>query len=144
MNRLLLGLSIVMISASIAFADALPPPRNFVGASADEPWWSETGSGWVGGILGSTVGIIGGILGTLAGLGTAKRVVVYGAIAMICFGVILLLAGIAAVVSGQPYHVYFPLLLTGSISALVFGLNLPTIRRRYEQQELQRMSAMDA
>ena len=38
----------------------------------------------------------------------------------------------------------YPLLLLGLICPLVFGFNLPIVRRRYDQQELRRISALDA
>jgi hypothetical protein len=34
-------------------------------------------------------------------------------------------------------------LLVGGISALVFATSLPTLRKRYEAQELRRMRALD-
>ena len=46
--------------------------------------------------------------------------------------------------SKEPYAVDYPLLLIGAILALVCGLNLHALRRRYQQTELQKMAAMDA
>jgi hypothetical protein len=55
-----------------------------------------------------------------------------------------LLAGLVALMLGQPYGVYYPLLLGGIITAAVCGGNYPVLRRRYDQIELRKMSAMDA
>jgi hypothetical protein len=55
----------------------------------------------------------------------------------------LVLGGVAFV-SGQPYAVYYPLLLSGGISAAL-GFSLPrSLSRRYEDLELRRMQALDA
>ena len=100
-------------------------------APQDE-WWSEIEAGWFGGLMGGTLGIAGGILGTLAGLGRARSLVLTASLAFACFGATALLAGIAAVTGGQPYHVYFPLLLGGAVMAFVFGINYPAMKRRYD------------
>jgi hypothetical protein len=43
----------------------------------------------------------------------------------------------------QPFAVYYPLVLVGLISALVFATVLPALRKRYEARELRRMRALD-
>ena len=52
--------------------------------------------------------------------------------------------GVGALLSGQPYHVYYVPLMIGGIMATVFGINYPIIKRRNEQMELQQMRAMDS
>ncbi|MEN6558905.1 MAG: hypothetical protein ABFC54_12065, partial [Thermoguttaceae bacterium] len=59
-------------------------------------------------------------------------------------GMVSLVVGLVAVVLGQPYAVYYPLLLGGTILAAVFGGNFPMLHRRYQQIELRKMAAMDA
>jgi len=54
-----------------------------------------------------------------------------------------LVAGLVALGLGQPYAVYYPLLLFGGILTVVCGGLLPVIRRRYAEIELRRMTAMD-
>lgn len=51
--------------------------------------------------------------------------------------------GVFAWVRGQAYAVYYPLLLGGGITAVVFGGLIPTARRRYAEIELCRMAARD-
>ena len=67
----------------------------------------------------------------------SMRVVVFVGVAALIFGVI-------ALISSQPYAVYYPLLLGGLLAAVIPGVLLPTIRRRYEEHELRRMHAQDA
>ncbi len=106
-------------------------------------WWSDRAAGFGGGLAGTVVGCLGGLVGTLTGLGKARRFVLTLVWVMVVAGIASLLAGVVAVSLGQPYAVYYPLLLTGLICSLVFGLGVPTLRRRYEQCELRRMEALD-
>ena len=59
-------------------------------------------------------------------------------------GAISLIVGVVAVIGGQPYAVYYPALLTGFIVTLVIGINIRTIRMRYELLELRKMRTRDA
>lgn len=108
------------------------------------PWWTERDAGWIGGIVGSVCGLLGGLIGTLGGMGRARRFVMTLTTGLIGLGVASLIAGVVAVILGQPYVVYYPLLLLGGILAGVCGGILPALRRGYEQRELRRMAAMDA
>jgi hypothetical protein len=106
-------------------------------------WWSERAGGWIGGIGGSLLGCLGGLIGTLAGAGKARRLVLALVRAVLAFGVVCLVAAGVALVSRQPYAVWYPLALGGGISTLVMGGLLPGLRRRYEEIELRKMAAMD-
>ncbi len=106
-------------------------------------WWSDTTAGWVGGILGSAVGLLGAAIGTLCSLGRG-RAFVLGALRFgIVLGVVLAAGGAWAWLSGQPYGVWYPLLLVGVICAVVDAAVLPGARRRFEEIELRRMRARD-
>jgi hypothetical protein len=107
-------------------------------------WWSEQQSGMVGGITGSLVGLLGGIVGLLAGSGRGRRVA-FGALRMMqLIGAIALVSGIVALVRAQPYPVFYPLLLIGGLASFLPIALTPTLRKRYEDSELRRMSALDA
>jgi hypothetical protein len=114
------------------------------GSAAAGAWWRPEAGGWVGGLGGSALGILGAIVGTLAGVGVARQLCLGLAVTAITFSAACLVAGIVAASTGQPYHVYYPLLLLGGIGVVVFGANLPAIRKRFDAIELRRMTALDA
>lgn len=107
-------------------------------------WWTDRAGGWIGGIGGGLIGVLGGTIGVLAGFGKARRFVLAMTAGLTLLGAISLIVGATAWAQGQPYAVYYPLLLGGAILVFVCGLNLPALRRRYQQMELQKMAAMDA
>ena len=51
--------------------------------------------------------------------------------------------GVIALSRSQPYAVYYPLLIAGGITAVLFGLLLGHVRKRYEERELRKMHAAD-
>jgi hypothetical protein len=107
-------------------------------------WWSPEQIGLFGGIGGSVIGFFGGLLGLLASIGKARNFVLTTMKMFIALGILLTIAGFVAVVSSQPYAVWYALLLPGVILTLVFSLNLPSIQRRYDELEIRRMTSIDA
>jgi hypothetical protein len=107
-------------------------------------WWNDREAGWYGGMAGGLIGIIGAIIGTLCSLGRGRSIAVGLGWLVLVAGVVSLVVGAIAVASGQPYAVYYPLLLIGVIATLVMGGNMRTIGRRFADAELRRMEAMDA
>ena len=107
-------------------------------------WWTERDAGWIGGVGGCIVGLLGALIGILGGFGKARRFVMLLTTAVVGLGMLCLVVGAAAFALGQPYAVYYPLVLFGIIATAVFGGNLPILRRRYQQIELRRMTAMDS
>jgi hypothetical protein len=77
-------------------------------------------------------------------LGKARRFVIVLTTTLIAVGGLGLIVGLIALIVGQPYAVYYPLLLGGIILTVVCGGNLPVLLRRYRQDELRKMAAMDA
>ena len=111
------------------------------------PWWNPQNAGLIGGIGGAVLGILGGIAGTLAGAlaprGKAKRLVMTLFISMFTGGIVALAIGIVALTVGQPYAVWYPLVLFGGIMALVVGPLIPLVRLRYRQAEARRLEAAE-
>lgn len=107
-------------------------------------WWDDTTGGVIGAAFGITVGLLGAATGILAGTGRARRFVLVSFMVILGVGAAMLLVGIVALVRGQPYAVYYPLLLGGAIITFAFGIGLPTVRRRYQDRELRRIRALDA
>ena len=106
-------------------------------------WWGPRAGGLLGGILGGLCGLAGAAIGILCALGRARSQVFGLAYAVVGVGALLVVTGLVGVVFGQPFHVWFPVLLTGAVAGLVFGVNVRTIRASYEQRDLQRMKAQD-
>jgi hypothetical protein len=106
-------------------------------------WWSPPQAGLIGGIGGSVIGCFGALLGLLASKGRARNFVLTTMKIFIVLGILLTIAGFVAVVSNQPYAVWYALLLPGVILTLVFSLNLPSIQRRYDELEIRRMTSVD-
>jgi hypothetical protein len=107
-------------------------------------WWSEQTAGLLGGAAGSAVGLLGALIGTLCTLGRGRRFVMAGLLALGVSGLALLAAGLVALALGQPYAVWYPLVLMGVLDPVLAFSLLPTARRRFEAIELRRMRALDA
>ena len=107
-------------------------------------WWSERDAGYVGGIGGALLGVCGGLIGLLAGTGRSKWVVQVLCVGMASVGCVALLAGVVALASSQPYAVWYPLLLGGALGSVLPMTLWPTLKRRYAEQELRQMRALDA
>ena len=67
-------------------------------------WWEEQTGGLVGAVLGSGVGVLGAAIGTLSAR-PCRRLVTALIVAAIALGGLAAAAGIAALVSNQPYAV---------------------------------------
>jgi hypothetical protein len=57
--------------------------------------------------------------------------------------IVLLVVGIVALASGQPWGIWFGLLLPGAIGTLVVGANSIVILKRYREVEERRVEAKD-
>jgi hypothetical protein len=107
-------------------------------------WWTDRTGGLIGAILGTLLGCMGGLIGYLTSKGKARHVTFGLLRATQLVGVVGLVGGILAVILSQPYGVYYPLILIGILCpALGMGLS-STIRKRYDEAEFRRMSALDA
>jgi hypothetical protein len=111
-----------------------------------EPWFNEQSAGMLGGIIGSSIGVMGAVLGCLSGVCVRKgwKKLLYG-----LFGVCIMLSaatlvvGIIALLSQQPYHVWYVFVLPGGIGMGVFGGLFPVLRKRFTENELRQMQAKD-
>jgi len=110
-------------------------------------WFSENSSNLLGAFLGAAVGILSGCFGAFIGIfvpkGKFKRLVLSVFIFFIISGIIFLLVGIYALLSGQPFHVWIWFILIGVI--LSFG-DIPLwfiVRNKYKMLELNKMIIKD-
>jgi uncharacterized membrane protein len=108
-------------------------------------WWSEQTSALIGAFAGAGLGVLAGLYGTLAGTlaprGIGRRPMLAVHIALLTLGVATLILRIAALVVGQPYHVWYPLGLIGLVLVVVLGPLYPVVRARYAQAEYRRLTA---
>ena len=108
-------------------------------------WWTAYHGTLIGAIGGSVIGVCCGGLGAMAGVfaprGKFKGFVLGSMGVLVLAGIAALAAGITALVLGQPYHVWYPLTLGGTIGTFVLGGITPVIAMRYRQAEARRMEA---
>lgn len=113
--------------------------------AADGAWFDGRSAGLVGGIGGAAVGILCGIYGALAGTlaprGIGRRAMLTTHVVLLVLAAASVVLGLVALATGQPYHVYYPLLLLGFVPAAVLGGLLPVIRKRYDEAEQRRIDA---
>jgi hypothetical protein len=109
-----------------------------------EPWFNPILYAWIPGTL---LGLAGGIEGTLAGIcaprGKCKTLVLGLHFADMGACCILLVAGVVALMTGQPYGVWYGLGFPGLLGLIIFGALTPVILIRYTQAEMQKSMAKD-
>jgi hypothetical protein len=115
-----------------------------IAANSSTEWWTELQAGWIGGGLGSALGVLGALIGVFSSRGKLRGFTLSLFGVGLAVGSALLLAGIVAVLGRQPWHVYYPLLLVGVIDVAVLGGNLWMLLGRYRNDELRRITAVDA
>jgi len=102
-------------------------------------WFEAQTAGLIGGIAGAVIGIGGGIWGIMAGIyarkGKFKTFALTLPVVAIGLGIVSLCAGIVALATRQPYHVWYPLMLTGVILVAVAVPNYIMVRKIYAKFE---------
>ncbi len=111
-----------------------------------EPWFDPIRFGALyGGVGGGLLGALGGMLGAAAGALAPKgkgRAFILGTFTlMIAIGAGHFVVGLYALFVGQPYGIWFPLLLLGGILTTVLGVLRPVVRKRYDEVETRKMEA---
>ncbi len=109
-----------------------------------EPWFNPNLYAWIPGTL---LGVVGGTLGAVGGMlaprGKAQHLVLglYVAVIVACAG--LLTAGLVALISGQPYGVWYGLGFPGLLGVIIMGALFPVVQQRYREAETRRLAARD-
>ena len=111
--------------------------------SAVQPWFEDWGL--VGTLLGVGVGLLSGVYGMVFGIcaprGKAKGLLYGLHWFSLLLGLAVLAAGVTALIGGQPYRVWYPLLFSGAIvTVLIIGFT-PMIKLRYRQAEHRKLNA---
>jgi len=105
--------------------------------------WSDRTGGVIGGVAGSMLGLTAAILGVFIARRKHRSIVLACTSALALGGLVVLTAGVWALVSSQPYAVWYPLLLVGGLSVILFGGIRRRARDAYTDAELRRMRAAD-
>ena len=109
-----------------------------------EPWFDPNHYAWIPGTAyGLVAGLMGGLVGWLVPRGRARNFILRAWFTLWALAVALLVAGIVALVDGQPWGVWYGLLLPGAVGTLVVGANSLVILKRYRDVEERRLSARD-
>jgi predicted cobalt transporter CbtA len=111
-----------------------------------EPWFDPRTAGIIGGIIGGCLGIAGGIIGGSCWFCIRKgwKKFIYGMFGLvITISFALLITGLIALLYKQPYHVWYPFLLSGLLGTIIFSSLLPMIRRLFIEIEMRKMQAKD-
>ncbi|MBI3823774.1 MAG: hypothetical protein HY289_13980 [Planctomycetes bacterium] len=143
MYKLIAALVVLALIAPLANADIAPPRKVGIGEPG-EPWWDESTASWLGGTVGGAVGLAGAAYGVIAGLGIARRFMVILTVVLALDGAVVLIVGLIAVATGQPFHVYLLPLIVGGVLTLICGINYPILKRRRDEFESQQMRATDS
>ena len=110
-----------------------------------QPWFDPNQFGaWfgaLGGGIGGIFGIFGGIVGYLMPKGKAKRFVFGGFAFFGLLGVLCLIAGVYALVVGQPFFIWYGPLLIGTIETFLTTFFYFMARKTYAQVEARKLEA---
>jgi hypothetical protein len=112
-----------------------------------EPWFTEQQQMYYAWIPGTALGCLGGLWGAMAGIlapsGKAKRLVLGSGWLLLAVSIALLLLGVIGLLTGQPYGVWYGLLLPGVGGSIVFGVLMPVVLLRFRQAEQRQIEAKD-
>lgn len=110
----------------------------------NEPWFNPSLYAWLPGTaMGVAAGCWGALAGTLGPRGQGRGLVLGAAIALIAVAAALFLAGVAALIAGQPYGVWYGLGFPGLLCLILLPTLLPKILRQFQHAEDRRLHAQD-
>ena len=108
-------------------------------------WFDPNRWAW---LPGTAFGVLGGVWGALVGVmaprGKGKAGLVGSGLVLIGLAAGSLIAGLVGLWAGQPYGVWYGLILPGFIGLFVLGPMLPVVLLRYRQAEGRKIQAEDA
>jgi hypothetical protein len=113
-------------------------------AGARAALWDDSTGGWIGAILGVSIGAFGAAIGLLASFPRTRRGAIVLAKILVMLSILILFAGAVAIIRSQPYAVYYPLLLCGVIGTIAPWFSIIRVKKQLAADEFRKMSAMDA
>lgn len=110
-------------------------------------WFDGSTAGMMGAIFGCVIGGVGGTMGTLSRIWAAKgkhrKTVTAFLYVFLGAGAILTAIGLAALLGGQPQHVWYIFILTGPLM-IVLGIFLKReIGKLFTEAELNKIEISD-
>ena len=108
-----------------------------------EPWLNTTTCGLAGGIFGMIIGLHGALSGIFAPKGLYKSYVLGSLKFLLAGSAILLCAGITGYFVGQPYDVWYFLILSGLIGCISIFVALKCVTTTYRNIELRKIEAQN-
>ncbi|HPG29978.1 MAG TPA: hypothetical protein PKY81_01870 [bacterium] len=110
----------------------------------NEPWFNANLYSWIpGALLGVMCGIYGALAGILAPKVKAKKQVFCIHFILIGVSLILLLFGIIAYFSEQPYGIWYGFGFAGLLCLIIISSLTPILIKRYREAELRKSVAQD-
>jgi len=109
-----------------------------------EPWFDANYFSWIPGtLLGVLIGTWGALGGLLAPRGKGKGLVIGIWGVLMTASVVLFIAGVAALITGQPHGIWYGLGFPGLLGLFLLGGLSFVVKMRYRQAEAQRLQAKD-
>ena len=107
-----------------------------------EPWFDPNHWAWLPGtLLGCSVGLWGSLIGIFVPLGKGRALVTGFTLLLVLLAVGSVIAGLIALAQGQPFGVWFFLVVPGLPIAIILLVALAFLPRLYQIAEAQRMRA---
>lgn len=111
-----------------------------------EPWFNENlfGAlyGAIGGGLGGTlIGCWGAAVGICSPRGIGKKWIVAIGWAFLALGILSLGFGLAALLMGQPFGIWYAPTLAGGLAVAILSALMPMVYRRYSEADARKLQA---
>lgn len=109
-----------------------------------QPWFDPNLYAWIpGSAYGIIAGLMGGLVGWFAPRGRARNLILRAWFALWAVALAFLVVGFVALAQGQPWGIWYGLLLPGAVGTLVVGANSFVVLKTYRQVEERRLAAKD-
>ena len=107
-------------------------------------WFNPNLYGWIPGtFIGVMAGLEGALIGVLASRGKAKKFILAFHFSIIGISLLLLISGIIALISKQPYGVWYGLSLAGMLGTIILGSLTPVVLRKFKDAEMRKTMSQD-